>query len=657
MSITYHTFFAMVAVSTVFHFMFTSVFDHLHAVPFVVVAFIAFWQIGLRRRLPKLMEPFVMTKDWHGDRTTLEQFDDAVMQRRVAIWLVMGWLSYLISLVTVTRWEKTGTYFGLQLCQVIVVASFLALLLFRVVSWQTVAYVFMVETGLISFASASLAGPYASEVLANMYVMDFLIVLAVALTENIVFGFGYFIVYIVVFFLFHKQVIGFAEPHMCVECLRAASDYCDLFSCLLCLFVLVHMVQQNALRNRMLQRHFENAAAMKDEMLSVVSHELKSPLNGLLASLSLLLQSNTENETSSNRKQEQLLRVARHCAGVLELTVSNVLAQKESALDLSWKQLQVQEFLSCIGDIAKALRYHEGGEEIENVVDVFCDDNVPELCKVPAVLHHILVNFCSNAVKFGPPNGHVTLVARVEGAGRLLCEVHDQGPGVHVEFRQRLFQAYSRDWDRTRASGTGLGLFICKKMADAVGGEVGYRNSNVCGSIFWVAVPMQEGVAPVKRLSGFLAPRTPQHVEESTLSKECLSYLLVDDSTVNLHVMESILLRIDQGLHISSATNGLEAIHFLTGNGQSHCGDHTLVVFMDLMMPVMNGLTAARLWRQVEEALPQKRAYLVAVSASQLTEAIPDHFDNVLNKPITLERMRTFLRQLTFLSLPPEKAK
>ena len=104
----------------------------------------------------------------------------------------------------------------------------------------------------------------------------------------------------------------------------------------------------------------------------------------------------------------------------------------------------------------------------------------------------------------------------------------------------------------------------------------------------------------------------------------------------------------DQAVQVSLAMNGLEAIHFLTGGAErSPDGDCTLVVFMDLMMPVMDGLTAARLWRQVEEALPRKRAYLVAVSASQLTEAIPDYFDNVLNKPITLERMRAFLQHLS----------
>lgn len=93
-----------------------------------------------------------------------------------------------MSLVTVYGWNNS-IYTALQALQVVVVGVFVFLLNKRFWSWRMGAYALVVETAMSSFVSASLAGPYASEVLANMYVMNFLLVLAMALTENIAFGF------------------------------------------------------------------------------------------------------------------------------------------------------------------------------------------------------------------------------------------------------------------------------------------------------------------------------------------------------------------------------------------------------------------------------------------------------------------------------------
>ena len=107
----------------------------------------------------------------------------------------------------------------------------------------------------------------------------------------------------------------------------------------------------------------------------------------------------------------------------------------------------------------------------------------------PQRLGQVVINFLTNAMKFSPRGSRVRLRAEVRD-GRLVCEVHDQGPGIRPEDQHKLFQRYSQLPGSTRKGGAGLGLSISKALIDAHGGTIGVRSTPGEGSIFWFTLPV-----------------------------------------------------------------------------------------------------------------------------------------------------------------------
>ena len=322
----------------------------------------------------------------------------------------------------------------------------------------------------------------------------------------------------------------------------------------------------------------EAANLAKSAFLATMSHEIRTPMNGVLGMASLLLR------TGLDRTQQRYVDViqtsGKHLLAIINdiLDFSKIEAGKVQLAneDFSLADL-VHEAWAFIGDRAKAK-----GLMLKTV----CDDPALILRGDKTRLEQALVNFLSNAVKFTHV-GSVTLSCRLEEETAtnylMRFEVTDTGIGMTQEQQDRIFDAFEQADSSTsrKYQGTGLGLTITKRIAHLMGGDAGVSSSLGEGSIFWLTCHLGKGHT--------IRPSTDR-IDESAESVLTRDYhgrkiLVVDDEPINRDVI-SIMLQ-EAGLTVDLAKDGEEAISKV----QQWNYD---VVFMDMRMPVMDGLHATR---------------------------------------------------------------
>jgi CheY-like chemotaxis protein len=233
-------------------------------------------------------------------------------------------------------------------------------------------------------------------------------------------------------------------------------------------------------------------------------------------------------------------------------------------------------------------------------------------------VRQILLNLTGNAIKFTEA-GRVTVTLAPDGPGALKFMVTDSGPGISQDLRGRLFERFSQaDGSSSRGhGGAGLGLAISKGLVDLMGGEIGVEFVSDAGSIFWFTLPAPLATKPrPERIVDPSAPRAAAHI------------LLVDDVPVNRILVRAMLGPL--GYSFEDAANGHEAVDAATARSFD-------LILMDLQMPGMGGLEAARAIRVKAET--NRDTPIVALSANVMAEQIAECFAAGMNdhlaKPIS----------------------
>jgi CheY-like chemotaxis protein/HPt (histidine-containing phosphotransfer) domain-containing protein len=221
------------------------------------------------------------------------------------------------------------------------------------------------------------------------------------------------------------------------------------------------------------------------------------------------------------------------------------------------------------------------------------------------------LNLLSNAVKF-TPDGSVSLkICRMPSAAEpehLRFAIADTGPGVSADAQQLLFQQFAQaDSSICREhGGTGLGLSICKSLVELMGGRIGFESNEAGGSTFWFEIQLESVPKP---------PARREHPQSRTQAKE-LRILLVEDVAMNQELACAVLRRVGHAVDV--ANDGVEAIAAV----REHPYD---VILMDIQMPRMDGITAARSIRQLSG--PAGDTPIIALTANAMPEKVLEYYD------------------------------
>jgi signal transduction histidine kinase len=345
----------------------------------------------------------------------------------------------------------------------------------------------------------------------------------------------------------------------------------------------------------------EAAGRAKEEFLANMSHELRTPLTSVIGFAGLL------RDAALSPEQRRYLSRIEDAGQALMSTLNDVLDL--SKLDAGGVELDCRPFaLEAVLDQALGIIEAQAGPKgltLSKQVDPATPSFV---VGDPERLRQILLNLLGNAVKF-TTEGSVTLAVRclepssTDGAALIELSVTDTGVGVPEDMIEHVFERFTQaDATVTRQfGGTGLGLSITRRLAQAMGGEVGATSRLGEGSRFWCVLPL-----PVAADAG---PAPEETVPD--LSAPGVRVLLADDNEANRELVGAILRAV--GHRVDLAVNGVEAVALAAR------GEHDLVL-MDVQMPVQDGVSATRAIRRLPG--PAAQVPIIALSANALAHQV-----------------------------------
>jgi signal transduction histidine kinase/AmiR/NasT family two-component response regulator len=358
----------------------------------------------------------------------------------------------------------------------------------------------------------------------------------------------------------------------------------------------------------------------KSEFLANMSHEIRTPLTSVIGFAEMLQRP----DTGPQEAKTYIERIV--AAGQSLLSVVNDVLDY-SKLEAGQVELDPQPFepATCVKSAVDLLTAQAANKGLALDCDI-APDLPASLAADSARIRQVLLNLVGNAVKF-TEKGRVGVSARYDvDTGQLRIAISDSGPGLAADVRGRLFQRFSQvDGSISRRhGGTGLGLAICKSLVDLMGGTLGVESQPGAGSTFWFAVPA--------------GPAAPIAKQEITFEDDSVAHpahiLIVDDVAVNRELVRVMLAPF--GHSFEEAENGADAV-------KAALRSRFDLILMDLQMPGMDGLAAARAIRATAEV--NQRTPILAFSANVLSQhteaALAAGMDDHISKPIQVVELLT----------------
>jgi signal transduction histidine kinase/ActR/RegA family two-component response regulator len=371
-------------------------------------------------------------------------------------------------------------------------------------------------------------------------------------------------------------------------------------------------------------RRLRAADEAKSEYLSRMSHELRTPLNAILGYAQLLEMDELRDEQRENLGY--ILSAARHLLALIN-EVLDIAAIEAGRLTLSLEPVPVAEVASEAVSLIRPLADQQGillvGQGRLSDAHVLGDRQR---------LKQILLNLLSNAVKYNQPAGSVHLTCEQAG-GRLRIKVTDTGPGIPAEALERLFVPFERVGSEQRAvEGTGLGLPLSKRLAEAMGGTLELVSAPQQGSAFWVELPLTE--APVEADDGQEAGPPPEQERPAQVAP-ALTVLYIEDNVSNLQLVERVMQR--RGIALISAMRPQLGLDLAS----EHRPD---LILLDLHLPDMPG---QEVFRRLQANAKTADIPVVVLSADArpnlISQMLEDGVRAFLTKPLDVKQLLELL--------------
>jgi signal transduction histidine kinase/CheY-like chemotaxis protein len=402
-----------------------------------------------------------------------------------------------------------------------------------------------------------------------------------------------------------------------------------------CLPITAMMAEHSQLKQSLLAARLEAEAASqaKSNFLAVVSHEVRTPLNGILGMTHIM------GEGPLEPAQAERLQIVRRSGEMLLSILNDVLdlAKIEAGkIELESLEFELGKTLAatieCFAPLAnlKGLQFKIDLAEAEGV---YRGD--------PTRVRQIVSNLISNALKFTEV-GSVSLSATY-GNGALRLSVADTGIGIAAEKLDQLFSRFFQaDQSTTRRfGGTGLGLAICRDLVSLMGGEIQVRSDLGAGSTFTVNLPLP-------RLGDVTTAARDETSPQDSLH-EALKVLAAEDNPTNQMVLRAMLNSL--GISVTMVDNGAEALDAWERSAWD-------LILMDVQMPVMDGPQAARAIRSREAQEGRPRTPIIALTADTMAHQIEFHLDAGMDlhvaKPIEATDLLNKIVQATQLAAQVE---
>ena len=388
----------------------------------------------------------------------------------------------------------------------------------------------------------------------------------------------------------------------------------------------------------------------KSNFLATMSHEIRTPLNAILGMTEIQMQNAMHPPATS----EAFMKI--NNSGNLLLNIVNDILDlskiEAGKLELVPVKYQVA---SLINDIVQLNYIRYESKPIEFIIDI--DENIPStLIGDELRIKQIMNNLLSNAFKY-TDKGAVTLSVNAECVGRggvilvtLIFQVKDTGQGMTPGQVSRLFDEYTRfnlEANRT-TEGAGLGMTITRNLVDLMFGKINVKSAVGEGTTVAVRLPQKNDGIGIRGVIGKEMAETLRHykignaiqLKKAQITHEHMPYgsvLIVDDVETNLYVAKGLMA--PYGLKIDLATSGFEAIEKVKSGGVYD------VIFMDHMMPKLDGIETTRLLRKMGYVRP-----IVALTANAITGQaevfLKNGFDGFISKPIDIRQLNVSLNKL-----------
>ena len=386
------------------------------------------------------------------------------------------------------------------------------------------------------------------------------------------------------------------------------------------------------IQNRLnLERHDLSAKA-KSDFLARMSHEIRTPMNGIIGMTEITLK-----DGQTEERRIDCLRKIEHSSEYLLGLINDILDMSKIE---SGKMRLIEEkcnLMEMIQGLHPLLEAKLNENNIQYIADIqlknhwFLADSLR--------LNQVLINLLGNALKYSKPDGHVWLTVREteeeKGFSNLYFQIRDDGIGISLENQQLIFRQFEQadNSDNARKQGTGLGLAISRRIVRMMDSDIKLESEPGKGSSFSFSVKLQ----PV---SGEKTTVTSQPEEISFPGKRIL---VVEDNELNMEIICTILE--NYGIETEQAVNGKEAVRRME---ESVPGYYDMI-FMDIMMPEMDGLEATRTIRNLDRK-DCKKIPIYAMSANAFDEdvkrSLASGMNGHLSKPVNLQVLEKTLQKV-----------